>query len=986
MSDSPERLTAALAGRYDIVRELGRGGMAVVYLARDLKHGRDVALKVLRPELAASLGTERFLREIRIAAQLTHPHILPLYDSGEADGQLFYVMPYIEGESLRARLDREGQLGVDESLQLVREVGSALNHAHGMNLVHRDIKPENILLSGGHAVLADFGIARAVSAAGGDRLTETGLAVGTPHYMSPEQASGDKAIDGRSDQYALACVLYELLAGEPPFTGPSARAVIARHTMDPVPSLRTVRNTIPVALESSLMKALAKVPADRFQTVQQFVEAVTGSGQQPAAPIATAPRRAWSRGRVAGSAALAVLAAAIVLGRRIDFFSLFTPIPQLRVAVVDFDGLGLESSLAYLTEAIPEFLALALTGEGGGPRALDRRQVTKEWRAVEGTTSDPTQRRQRLADRLGATHVLSGQVIRQRGDSVVVRATLYRGREVVTEADAAGTVASAIALAEAVGVQLLAAAAGEFARLPALMSSSTEAVQIWLRGQRAYRDGEFQRAVELQWDALKVDSTFALAAWNMMKSAQWLERQNPWFREGRRLAWQHRDRLPRPDSLIFVAESFRNSYPEPIGERRSFALYQQAVREYPERWDAWLLYGDYLWHEGGIYIDDGRAKAVDAFEKALALDTLAHDEPWEHLEEHYVMTADWAGFSRLPERHRSRLSGVLRAMMNGDSLEISTWDSLSARYQWPIIGLMQLQAAGAGMADAERLAAILERRAEGGDGNSALVAGTFWLNRGRPDHAIPLLHIADHGGGCGGSPCQEPAMWLQAGLFSDLPADVVQHVRDSLRSPDSEMRLEDINGDWPAWTGLRDRFAGRAWSALWDLHDGDQSEAAETARLARQAETIAESPRAKHFMELYAALLEAAVAVQNGAVDAAHAVARLDSVFDIGVPNQRHAAAWLLVQADLFARTGQPEKALAVIRRQWSRFGEERTQFLPARLLVRARLARQLGLRDEAIRAYDHYLTLRSDPEPALAELVASVRAERAELIGEAGR
>ncbi|TFG48405.1 MAG: hypothetical protein E4H38_06550, partial [Gemmatimonadales bacterium] len=197
------------------------------------------------------------------------------------------------------------------------------------------------------------------------------------HYMSPEQASGDKTVDGRSDQYALACVLYELLAGEPPFTGPSARAVIARHTMDPVPSLRTVRNTIPAAMESSLMKALAKVPADRFQTVQQFVEAVTGSGLQPAVPVIAAPRRAWGKQVTAGIAAVAVLAAAVVLGRRVEFRTLFAPRVEQRVAVVDFDGLGLETSLAYLTEAIPECLALALTGESGGPRALDRRQVTK---------------------------------------------------------------------------------------------------------------------------------------------------------------------------------------------------------------------------------------------------------------------------------------------------------------------------------------------------------------------------------------------------------------------------------------------------------------------------------------------------------------------------------------------------------------------------------------------------------------------------------
>ncbi|MHC4767128.1 MAG: serine/threonine-protein kinase, partial [Planctomycetota bacterium] len=206
------------------------------YLARDLRHDRLVALKVLRPELAATLGAERFLREIRIAAKLTHPHILALHDSGEADGLLFYVMPYIEGESLRGKLDRETQLGIEEAIELTRQVAAALDYAHRQGIIHRDIKPENILLHEGEAVVADFGIARALHAAGGERLTETGLSLGTPQYMSPEQASGTAEVDARSDVYSLACVLYEMLAGDPPFTGPTTPAVIARRLVDPPPS------------------------------------------------------------------------------------------------------------------------------------------------------------------------------------------------------------------------------------------------------------------------------------------------------------------------------------------------------------------------------------------------------------------------------------------------------------------------------------------------------------------------------------------------------------------------------------------------------------------------------------------------------------------------------------------------------------------------------------------------------------------------------
>jgi eukaryotic-like serine/threonine-protein kinase len=224
----PQQLTTALADRYRIDRELGAGGMATVYLAEDLKHHRKVAIKVLKPDLAASLGADRFLREIETTANLRHPHILPLYDSGAAGEFLFYVMPFVEGESLRDRLTRERQLPLDDALRIAREVADALGYAHSRGVVHRDIKPENILLENGHAVVADFGIARALSAAGGDRLTQTGLAVGTPVYMSPEQAAADADIDGRSDLYSLGCVLYEMLGGQPPFTGPTTESVTGR--------------------------------------------------------------------------------------------------------------------------------------------------------------------------------------------------------------------------------------------------------------------------------------------------------------------------------------------------------------------------------------------------------------------------------------------------------------------------------------------------------------------------------------------------------------------------------------------------------------------------------------------------------------------------------------------------------------------------------------------------------------------------------------
>ena len=272
MNSLSERLTRGLSTRYTIHRELGQGGMAIVFLAQDLRHDRQVALKVLRPEISAEIGADRFLREIKLAASLTHPHILPVFDSGEADGLLFYVMPSMEGNSLREKLDKTPQLPLGEALRITREVASALDYAHRHNVVHRDIKPENILLHEGAAMVADFGIGKALTA-GGASITQTGLSVGTPAYMSPEQSAGELDTDGRSDLYSLGCVLYEMLAGEPPFTGVSAQAIIAKRFVSPIPKVRTTRD-VPEAVDAAVTRALARTPVDRYPTAAEFAEAL----------------------------------------------------------------------------------------------------------------------------------------------------------------------------------------------------------------------------------------------------------------------------------------------------------------------------------------------------------------------------------------------------------------------------------------------------------------------------------------------------------------------------------------------------------------------------------------------------------------------------------------------------------------------------------------------------------------------------------------
>jgi eukaryotic-like serine/threonine-protein kinase len=366
VTNALDRLSAALADRYRIESELGQGGMATVYLAQDLKHDRKVALKVLKPELAAVLGAERFVVEIKTTAALQHPHILPLFDSGTADGFLYYVMPYIQGETLRTKLDRETQLGIDEAVRITREVADALDYAHRHGVIHRDIKPENILLHDGRPMVADFGIALAVSAAAGGRMTETGLSLGTPHYMSPEQATAEKELSGRSDIYSLGCVLYEMLAGQPPHLGGSAQQIIMKIVTDTARPVTELRRSVPPHVAAALAKALEKLPADRFASAKDFGAALGN----PAFTVAEAstPRgvrpHAGARGIHRGLAAVSAILV-VALGWQL---TRPTPAPGPRaydVALPDSAPLDLHSKGSVAIAPSGDFVIYRSLGASG---------------------------------------------------------------------------------------------------------------------------------------------------------------------------------------------------------------------------------------------------------------------------------------------------------------------------------------------------------------------------------------------------------------------------------------------------------------------------------------------------------------------------------------------------------------------------------------------------------------------------------------------
>ena len=375
MADPITRLNAALEGRYAIEGELGEGGMATVYLADDLKHSRKVALKVLKPDLAAVVGAERFLAEIETTANLTHPHILPLFDSGEADGFLFYVMPYLEGETLRDRIDREKQLPVGEAVRIATAVANALDHAHRNKVIHRDIKPANILLQDGEPVVSDFGIALALGVAGGTRLTETGLSVGTPYYMSPEQATGDQAVGASTDTYALGSVLYEMLVGDPPFAGSTAQAVLGKIIAGKSVSVREERPSIPANVDAAVRKALEKLPADRFSSAQDFARAL-GDEHFRYGELATADTSLvgpWTRLTLAGWSVAAVLA--ITLG-----WALLRPEPPAQVSRLETsvqDGLEIAPGGGVILSISPDGSRIVFVGVSDGVRQLWQRPLSQ---------------------------------------------------------------------------------------------------------------------------------------------------------------------------------------------------------------------------------------------------------------------------------------------------------------------------------------------------------------------------------------------------------------------------------------------------------------------------------------------------------------------------------------------------------------------------------------------------------------------------------
>ena len=609
MTESRLPLAEALADRYAIERELGRGGMATVYLAHDLKHDRPVALKVLSPDLASALGAERFQREIRLAARLQHAHILTVHDSGEAAGRLWFTMPYVDGESLRDRLKRERQLTVEEAVRIGRDAALALDYAHRHAVVHRDIKPENILLTAeGQVLVADFGVARAVQGED-EALTQTGLAVGTPTYMSPEQAAGDRQVDGRSDLYSLGCVVYEMLAGEPPYTGPSPQAVLARRLTEQVRPLRSTRDAVPPPVEAAVMRALARAPADRFATAAEFRRALEARDMVVPQPL----RR---RRGVVVVAALAI-ATALVLGAAWVALRPGAAPPvaaRSAIAILPFAVRG-NPALGYLGEGMVELLSTKLD-RAGDLRAVDPRALLSAVRDRRAELGPDDARA--VAQRFGAARYVLGSVL-QLGDSVRLSAALY---------DSAGVVQAS---AESVGRETeLGRAVDEVARLligrmsntpadrlesiGAVTTTSFPALRAYLDGQQAFRAGQLDSAVVAFRRATELDTVFALAWYRLATAAVWNNQDSLWYKAMDQ-AVRHEKRLSPHDRALLEAQHAWRQGRLIEAERR----YSAITSAHPDDQEAWFWLGDVRWHTNFLN-GRGVSEAEPALRRALALD------------------------------------------------------------------------------------------------------------------------------------------------------------------------------------------------------------------------------------------------------------------------------------------------------------------------------------------------------------------------------
>ncbi len=963
--------------------------MATVYLAHDLRHDRQVALKVLRPELAATLGPERFVNEIHIAARLTHPHILPVHDSGEAAGFLFYVMPYIDGETLRHRITRQGVLPVPEAARLLRDVADALAAAHALGVVHRDIKPDNILLSGRHALVADFGVSKAVSeATGRQHVTTVGTALGTPQYMAPEQAAADVNIDHRADIYALGVLAYELLTGHPPFAGSPQQILAAQVMTAPVP-VTQVRPDLPPALGELVMRCLAKSPAERWQsasdvarTLETFTTPSGGITPTDTRPV-PAVKPGGVRSRALAGLAIVVLAMAGVGGWRLLSRG-GAPLDANLIAIFPFRVTSVDSSLNYLGEGMVDLLAAMYTGEGG-PRAVEVRTALTMWKrhagADRGEAAAPVAARD-----LGAGQYLLGSVV-STGARLVLSASVGRtgAARATVLARVEGSVDSLSGLLNALVGQLLVRGAGLTEERAVGLPSSLEATRAYVAGRAANRRGDWEAAA-LHFDrAIALDSSFTLAALGMSEASAWLTVSLPGLPRVQELAWANRTTLSPRDQALLAGYTGSNG-PAPDSRADELRAWEAAVSRFPDLADAWYWLGETYFHHGRtLGFEDHFARARQAMEMASSLDP--------------DMMA--------PMYHRIEMAAMRRDTTEAERLfaQYVAHDSISETRS-----ILELYVAE-GVRDSAAVAAAVQRYAR--TGHVTAVGGPAYLARiGRGlEWVDTLLTLATGTAGSPtvrdavertrlsvllnlGRPAEAVAAARQGGVWDDATAMAAVLFAGAPREAalDAWQRQSQLAQapTAPSVAARRAQYAAACLVGQWNLvFEPGSSVDGVLSALRRGAVARDESGRP----EANAACLtmvEAMAAVRDGRPDRVALVLRLDSLLRTVPPgmssanNQRLEDGLQganLVAARMLERLGMTAQAFRTARRGFEWSG---SPYWPLTTHFRevGRLAVLADEPETAMAAYRQYLTLRRDPEPAMIPQRDSVRAELAAIMG----
>ena len=983
MSESRERVETAVGTGYAVEQELGGGGMSRVFVAEEKALGRRVVIKVLSPELTATVSTDRFRREIQLAARLQHPHIVPLFAAGAgSDGLLFYTMPYIEGESLRARIARTGELPIPDAVGILRDIVDAIGYAHGRGVVHRDLKPENVLLSEGHAVVTDFGVAKALSdAVVADTLTSAGLALGTPAYMAPEQAAGDPTTDSRADLYAIGVIAYELLAGQAPFAGRSAQQIMAAHATATPEPLERRRASVPPALAQLVMRLLEKRPADRPQQAADVLRELNTVLTPQGGTVRFAPEGRPRVSRRALAIGGIVVAAAAVMAVMLRPHTA-PPTDRNVVAIAPFRVAGADASLGYLREGMVDLLASVLTGEGTA-RAADPRSVMSAWRQAAGSdNADPSQDvALRVAERLGAGQLLLGSVVGN-ASQLALSATVIAvpGGNPIAQAKVEGHPDSLAKLVDRLAAQLIARQAGAADRVSALANVSIPALRAFLVGQSAYRHGRYAEAVQSFEQALVPDSTFAPAALALSVAANWAGGDEQIYRGGR-LAWASRDLLS-PRDRAYLELFWGPRFPDLARPQELVTAGERAIEVAPDNPEVWYEYGDALYHLGpAIGVEDAHDRARLAFQRAIELDS-SFVAPRQHLIDVAANLGDTVLVRRLGAGYVAGDSGagtagytrwrVVQAL--GDSVTARSirarFENMDANSLHRILGFVQLDGMETG--DVELVAHAIAARpsTSGARRTDLLTLYELALNRGRPAEARALLQRLR---AVERRPGEAAANTLFAAIYWD---------GDTTGTAAAARELELIANTpgTPSDTGARFGLPQLCMLAQWRAARGDtQGTAAAIARL-RNAHVPRDDLELSTRVRACLILTEALAALGDRSPDAASRIARLDSLMRVSpvLGHEGSSGAWVegnLILARWYEAHGQFREAATAAGRRVYLWNVGTTALAPL-LRQEARASARAGDRERALRAYRHYLALRSNPEPSMRPEVDQMRAE----------